>query len=436
MYPDLYYAFKDLFGVDWPGLQAIKAFGLFIVFSFLTAAFVFAKELRRLSAEGLLGFEEEKITVGKPATVLQLSLNFFIGFLFGYKVVGLFIAGPEDTQGYLYSLAGNLPAGIIAGLLNMGLKWADARKNQLPVPEEKTVRIWPQDRIGTFTVLAAVFGFAGAKIFNSLETWDDFVRDPVASLFSFSGLTFYGGLICAALAIWWYARRHHIDLWRLNDAAAPMLIIAYAVGRIGCQVAGDGDWGIPNSAYISTPTGKTMLATNDQFVQAIQQNRAYYASEFGNPDHIRHLYVKAPSFLPDWLFAYPYPHNINNAGARLAGCTGAHCSYLPIPVFPTPVYETIMGLIIFGILWYLRRKLKTAGLLFSIYLILNGLERFTIEKIRVNTEYHIFGLRPTQAELISLGLIITGGVCFFRLKSKAANSARAKVAGQEPSRFS
>jgi len=55
------------------------------------------------------------------------------------------------------------------------------------------------------TIYAALFGFLGAKIFNSLETWDEFVRDPIDSLFSFSGLTFYGGLICAALAIWYYA---------------------------------------------------------------------------------------------------------------------------------------------------------------------------------------------------------------------------------------
>ena len=76
-------------------------------------------------------------------------------------------------------------------------------------------------------------------------------RDPMGSLFSFSGLTFYGGLICAALAIWWYARKHGIGFWQLNDATAPGLMLAYAIGRIGCQVSGDGDWGILNSAYIT-----------------------------------------------------------------------------------------------------------------------------------------------------------------------------------------
>ena len=46
--------------------------------------------------------------------------------------------------------------------------------------------------------------------------------------------------------------------------------------------------------------------------------------------------------------------------------------------------------------------------MFSVYLIMNGAERFLIEHIRVNTQYHFLGLNPTQAEIISLGLIIAG----------------------------
>jgi prolipoprotein diacylglyceryltransferase len=46
--------------------------------------------------------------------------------------------------------------------------------------------------------------------------------------------------------------------------------------------------------------------------------------------------------------------------------------------------------------------------MFAIYLILNGIERFLVEHIRVNTQYHFLGLNPTQAEIISLGLIVSG----------------------------
>jgi prolipoprotein diacylglyceryltransferase len=77
---------------------------------------------------------------------------------------------------------------------------------------------------------------------------------------------------------------------------------------------------------------------------------------------------------------------------------------------------------LFFLLWALRKRLKVPGTLFAVYLIINGIERFFIEKIRVNTKYDIFGLHPTQAELISAGLVITGIFLFVRLKRKAAHN--------------
>jgi phosphatidylglycerol:prolipoprotein diacylglycerol transferase len=50
--------------------------------------------------------------------------------------------------------------------------------------------------MGSILLWAAIFGFAGAKLFNALENWGEFMRDPVGMLIGFSGLTFYGGLIC------------------------------------------------------------------------------------------------------------------------------------------------------------------------------------------------------------------------------------------------
>lgn len=94
----------------------------------------------------------------------------------------------------------------------------------------------------------------------------------------------------------------------------------------------------------------------------------------------------------------------------IPGCTGLHCAMLPVPVFPTPLYEITTCLILFGVLWYLRKRIFRPGLLTAIYLIMNGTERFLIELIRVNTKYDILGIRPTQAELISLLLIMAGVV--------------------------
>jgi prolipoprotein diacylglyceryltransferase len=59
-------------------------------------------------------------------------------------------------------------------------------------------------------------------------------------------------------------------------------------------------------------------------------------------------------------------------------------------------------------LWSLRKKIKTPGLLFGIYLFINGLERFLIEKIRVNPDYHFLGIAATQATIISIALMFGG----------------------------
>jgi len=423
MYPNLYYLFKDLFGVELRPLHFINSFGFFVAISFCAAWIVLAKELRRKEAQGLLHAKEELIVVGKPASISELFTNFILGFLLGYKLVGLFLSDSGVTsnpQDYILSSSGNLPAGLLLGILFAGLKWWEKNKQKLPQPEERKIRIWPHDRVGDITILAAIFGFLGAKIFNSLENWNDFVKNPIESLISFSGLTFYGGLICAALAIWYYARKRNIGFWHLNDAAAPALMIAYALGRIGCQVSGDGDWGIVNNAYY-TNGEKAVLASSPNFYYSVTaKNPELYLSQFGTT-YVPHAYFKAPSFLPDWIVAYPYPHNVVGEGVRIQGCEGQYCSVLPLPVYPTPLYETIVCLLLFLLIWKLRKKFTVPGTLFAFYLTINGIERFFIEKIRVNTKYDIFGFHPTQAEIISFLLFVTGTLLFFMLKRKHQN---------------
>ena len=390
MYPNLYYAFKDLFGVDLRFLRFVNSFGFLMAISFIGAAVTLSMELKRKEAEGLLGSKEETILVGKPASVQELLINFLLGFLLGYKILGLFLtdsSSASSPQEFIFSTQGSLPAGLLLGFLFAGLKWWEKNKQKLAKPEERKIRIWPHDRVGDLTIYAAIFGFLGAKLFDILESPRDFVqsirdlqagRMDAASLI-FSGLTFYGGLICAALAIWIYAKRNKIGFWYLNDATAPGLMLAYGLGRIGCQVAGDGDWGIVN------------------------------------------LRPKPFSWIPNWAWAYNYPHNVINKGINIPGCVGQFCSQLPEPVYPTPLYETIVCLILFFILWSVRKKMKTPGTLFALYLILNGVERFFIEKIRVNLTYNIFGFHPTQAEIISALLIIVGFFLYFYLKKKAEN---------------
>lgn len=385
MYPNLYYAFKDLFGIDFPPIRFINSFGFFVAISFLVAAALLASELKRKSKLGLLQPTEDEVTVGQPASLGELLLNFLLGFILGYKILALFLLSSEatqDPQTFIFSGMGSWPAGIALGLLFAGLKWWEKKKHQLEKPEKRIVRIWPHDRVGEFTVLALIFGLLGAKLFDIFENWSDFLKNPGAYILSGGGLTFYGGLICATVAIIIYARKHKIPVRHLADAIAPSLMIAYAIGRIGCQVAGDGDWGIENIA------------------------------------------VNPYSWLPDWLWSYTYPHNVIEEGVPIAGCTGKYCMQLPQPVYPTPLYETIVCTVLFFILWFLRKKIRPAGSLFALYLILNGLERFFIEKIRVNNRLNILGFEPTQAEVISLGLVITGTLIWFLLYTKYHNHTR------------
>ena len=384
MYPNLYYAFKDLFGIDFPPIRFINSFGFFVAIAFLVAAAVLASELKRKSKLGLLQPTEDEVTVGQPASLAELSLNFLLGFILGYKILALFLlssAATQDPQTFIFSGMGSWPAGIALGLLFAGLKWWEKKKHQLEKPEKRTVRIWPQDRVGEFTVLALIFGLFGAKLFDIFENWSDFLKHPGAYILSGGGLTFYGGLICATIAIVIYARKHKIPIRHLADAIAPPLMIAYAIGRIGCQVAGDGDWGIENTAP--------------------------------NPF----------AWLPDWLWSYNYPHNVIEAGVRIPGCTGNYCMQLPQAVYPTALYEVIMCTALFFVLWLLRKKIRPSGSLFALYLILNGLERFFIEKIRVNNRLDIFGLHPTQAEVISSCLVITGALIWFFLYAKYRNNS-------------
>lgn len=387
MYPNLYYAFKDLFGVEWTFLRFVNSFGFFVAIAFIIAAVVLANELKRKSKQGLFQPTEMQVMVGQPASMLDLGLNFLLGFVLGYKIVALFIldsSATEDPQAFIFSGMGSWPAGIGLGLLFAWLKWWEKNKQKLAKPEKRTVRIWPHDRVGELTIIALVFGLLGAKLFDIFENWSDFLKHPSDYIFSAKGLTFYGGLICAGLAIWWYAKKHKIGFWHLNDALGTTMMLAYAVGRIGCQVSGDGDWGIVNN----------------------------------NP--------KPFSWLPDWMWAYKYPHNVNEMGIKIPGCEGKFCNELPEAVYPTPLYEIVACFILFFILWSLRKSLKIPGTLFALYLMFNGIERFFIEKIRVNTRINIFGFQPTQAEVISTLLFLSGLTIWIILSQRAKKTPAVK----------
>ncbi|WP_246008246.1 prolipoprotein diacylglyceryl transferase [Chitinophaga lutea] len=379
--------------------------------AFLAAAYVLTSELRRREKLGWLAPVEETMVTGTPASVGDMLISGVIGFILGFKLIGLIGAEYDDLRAYFLSGQGSIIGGLLAAAAMAYWKYYTKKKAALPKPKEAKVKVWPHQRVPDFTIMAAVAGLIGAKVFHNLENWGEFVADPWGSIFSASGLTFYGGLIVAAYVIIRYAHKKHINWKHLVDSAAPALMLAYAIGRMGCQFSGDGDWGINNSAYATNATGKVQIISEAQYQDVLHRDSAYFTRHFGGIDQVPHARYEKPAslnFLPDWFFAYSYPHNVVNDGIQIQGCQGEYCNALPIGVYPTPLYEIIVCGIFFFVLMGLRRKVTTPGVIFGIYLILNGVERFFVEKIRVNTKYDIFGFHPTQAEIIASLLVIGG----------------------------
>jgi phosphatidylglycerol:prolipoprotein diacylglycerol transferase len=236
------------------------------------------------------------------------------------------------------------------------------------------------------TLLAIIFGIIGSKALDLIENWDSFISNPVMRAFSPGGLTFYGGLILASLAIAIYVRRKKIPFLFISDAACPSLMLAYGIGRIGCQLAGDGDYGTPTSLPWGTifangtvkPTDVLKQFYTEQPALAVRDNFRELSSQFSRSDQ----YGMITKF--DEV----------------------------IRLHPTPVYEFLICSAIFYILWYLRKKDWTDGKLFMLYLVFAGFERLSVEFLRLNPRL-LLGL--SEAQLISILLIIIGSAGFLFL---------------------
>ena len=223
----------------------------------------------------------------------------------------------------------------------------------------------------TITLLAIIFGLAGSKLLFLIEDWDEFILHPGMAL-SPGGLTWYGGFVCAMIAIWVYGRKKRISFMTIGDSAAPALMLGYGVARLGCHFSGDGDYGMPTDLP--------------------------WASVYSNGTY------------PPSLAFKDFPEIVRKYGVHgvVPDTTAVH---------PTPVYELLLGVVLFLVLWKLRKKITPDGKLFMLYLILAGTARFMIEFIRINPRL-LLGL--SEAQLVSLGIIVAGLTGFWMMSKKKA----------------
>ena len=209
--------------------------------------------------------------------------------------------------------------------------------------------------------IAGLAGIVGARLYHVLESPAEFFADPWPLLISRFGFAWFGGFLGGFAALLILARREKIPALLMFDACSPAAAVGYAIGRIGCLLSGDGDYGISTTLPwgMSFPNG--VIPTNDR-------------------------------------------------------------------VHPTPLYEFFIWMLIAYVLWLLGNRVlkqkRSAGLVFSAYLVLTGIARFLVEMIRLNPR-SFFGMSNAQAA--SVASILLGIILFviFVRRGDAAEPQRA-----------
>jgi phosphatidylglycerol:prolipoprotein diacylglycerol transferase len=199
----------------------------------------------------------------------------------------------------------------------------------------------PVDWAYEIVIVAVVGGLIGARVYYLIQNHSSLHGSLLGNVFGGSGLVWYGGFLGGTIFVLIWARWRGFLSLQLLDIAGYGLALGYAVGRIGCQVSGDGDYG-------------------------------------------------KPSHLP-WAMGYAHGTTPTPPG---------------VTVQPTPIYETVsMGLVAL-VLWNLRDRFRP-GVIFALYLVLAGIERFIVEFWRRNSHVAA-GL--TAAQLESVGIFVLGSV--------------------------
>ena len=233
----------------------------------------------------------------------------------------------------------------------------------------------------SIVIAAAVAGLIGSRIYAILDDLPTYLADPKSMIFSGSGFVFYGGMIGGLLGAYLVSRWYRIGLGVTMDMCGPALAIGQAIGRIGCQLSGDGDWGLPSTVPWAMSYPKAIVGWNSDTVLKLDEH-----------------YRLVSGYFP---------------GVR---------------VHPAPIYETILYVGVFTILWSMRKTSHPAGRIMYWYLLLGGAARFIVEFWRINPR--VFYML-SEAQLIAIGMMVIGAVALILTREKAP---AAKDQGEKVSR--
>jgi phosphatidylglycerol:prolipoprotein diacylglycerol transferase len=332
------------------GPFTVYGYGLMLALGFIVANALLTRELKR---------KDLNVDVSDP--FLQISRVLYL-FVVGLLLVTYTI---QYSFGQLLEFVTAFPVHFAVTAIVLAVGWYLFS----PFIVSRSSKGKSFDLATTITFVALVGGVLGSKLLFLFENARDFVPEPFGLAFSPSGLTFFGGLILVTALLYWICKRSGVTFLGMADATSPGLLLAYGIGRIGCHLAGDGDYGFPTTLPWGTDYSKGTYPPSFAFKN-----------------------------FPEITSQYP--------GGVVPDTTLCH---------PTPMYEFLLCGLLFVVLWRFRKTLKPDGKIFMLYLMFAGAERFSMEFIRVNPRV-IFGL--SEAQLIAIVLLLIGAFGWYRLSHK------------------
>jgi phosphatidylglycerol:prolipoprotein diacylglycerol transferase len=212
-----------------------------------------------------------------------------------------------------------------------------------------------------FIAFPCLAGIAGAKLYHELQSPREFFAHPLQQIFSQYGFAWFGGLLAGFAAYGWLAWMRKIPLLEMLDAGSPAAALGYGIGRIGCLLSGDGDYGTPTSLPwgMSFPHG--LVPTTERV-------------------HPTPIYEFIVACLIAWCL---WRYGAKQVAARSAG---------------------------------LHSPSARRGTVFAAYLVLTGAARFLVEFIRINPRSFLGMSNAQAAALLSM---IVGAAIYWRLRQKA-----------------